>query len=88
MTKRKIPKVNMYDAELKLEKLVEQAQKDNHIKKPVAWALYQTWKWADANEEEKRIDKGVLEKINEKQDSLRATCKAWDESIEKDGYVD
>ena len=32
-------------------------------------------------------DKGVLEKINEKQDSLRATCKAWDEAIEKDGYV-
>lgn len=32
-------------------------------------------------------DKGVLEKINEKQDSLRATCKAWDEATEKDGYV-
>ena len=32
-------------------------------------------------------DKGVLEKINEKQDSLRAICKAWDEATEKDGYV-
>lgn len=32
-------------------------------------------------------DKGVLEKINEKQDSLRATCKAWYDAIEKDGYV-
>lgn len=32
-------------------------------------------------------DKGVLEKINEKQDSLRATCNAWDGAIEKDGYV-
>lgn len=32
-------------------------------------------------------DKGVLEKINEKQDSLRPTCKAWDEVVEKDGYV-
>lgn len=32
-------------------------------------------------------DKGAFEKINEKQDSLRATCKAWDEAIEKDGYV-
>lgn len=32
-------------------------------------------------------DKGVLEKINEKQDSLRATCKAWDEAISRDGYV-
>lgn len=87
MTRRKIPKVNMYDAELKLEKLIEQAQKDKQIKKPISWALYQTWKWADANEEEKRTDKGVLEKINEKQDSLKATCKAWDEAIEKDGYV-
>ena len=38
--------------------------------------------------EEVNADKGVLEKINEKQDSLRATCKAWDEAIEKDGYVD
>lgn len=33
-------------------------------------------------------DKGVLEKINEKQDSLRATCKTWDEAINRDGYVD
>lgn len=32
-------------------------------------------------------DKGVLEKINEKQDSLKATYKAWDEAIEKNGYV-
>ena len=33
-------------------------------------------------------DKGVLDQINEKQDSLRATCKAWDEAISRDGYVD
>lgn len=32
-------------------------------------------------------NKGVLEKINEEQDSLIATCKAWDKAIEKDGYV-
>lgn len=32
-------------------------------------------------------DKGVLEKINEKQDSLKATYKAWDEAIQKDGYI-
>lgn len=51
MAKRKIPKVNMYDAELKLEKFVEQAIDDKTIKKPIAWALYQTWKWADKNEE-------------------------------------
>ena len=32
-------------------------------------------------------DKGVLAKINEKQNSLRATCKAWEEAINRDGYV-
>ena len=37
---------------------------------------------------EVNADKGVLDKINEKQDSLRATCKAWDEAISRDGYVD
>lgn len=39
------------------------------------------------NMREVNADKGVLEKINEKQDSLRATCNAWDEAIKKDGYV-
>ena len=53
MAQRKIPKVNMYDAELKLEKFVEQAMKDKTIHKPVSWALYQTWEWADKNEEVK-----------------------------------
>lgn len=32
-------------------------------------------------------DKGVLEKINEEQNSLIDTCKAWDEAISRDGYV-
>ena len=32
-------------------------------------------------------DKSVLEKIAETQNSLKSTCKAWDEAIEKDGYV-
>lgn len=31
--------------------------------------------------------KGVLEKINEEQDSLLATIKAWDDEIDKYGYV-
>lgn len=53
MTKRKIPKVNMYDAELKLEKHIEEAKKNPAIRKPISWALYQTWKWANANEEVK-----------------------------------
>ena len=56
MAKRKIPKVNMYDAELKFEKFVEQAIDDKTIKKPIAWALYQTWKWADFNEREREVN--------------------------------
>lgn len=51
MAKLKIPKVNTYNVELKLEKLIEEAQEDKYIKKPISWALYHTWKWADANEE-------------------------------------
>lgn len=57
MAKRKIPKVNMYDAELKLEKYIEEAKKNPAIKKPISWALYQTWKWADQNEEESEDEK-------------------------------
>lgn len=57
MARKKNPKINMYDAELKLEKLVEQAQKNPYIRKPVSWALYQTWKWANQNEEERENDK-------------------------------
>jgi hypothetical protein len=45
-------KVNIYDAERKFEEYVEQAIEDKNIKKPIAWALYQTWKWADFNEKE------------------------------------
>ena len=54
MARKKPPKVNMYDAELYLEKCVEQAMKSDHIKKPISWALYQTWKWADATEKERK----------------------------------
>lgn len=56
MARKKNPKINMYDAELKLEKLVEQAQKNPYIRKPISWALYQTWKWANQNEEEREND--------------------------------
>ena len=55
----KHPKVNTYNTELMLERLIEQAQKDEHINKPIAWALYQTWKWADTNEEgSEKVGKG------------------------------
>ena len=83
----KHPKVNIYDIERMFERYVEQAMNEKHIKKPIAWALYQTWKWADFNEKEREASKGVLSQINEKQDSLKATCKAWDEAIKKNGYV-
>lgn len=56
MAKKKPPKVNMYDAELYLEKCIEQAMKSDYIRKPISWALYQTWKWADANEEEREVN--------------------------------
>lgn len=55
----------------------------------IAWQpLPQPYKAeSEDDEEQPQADKGVLEKINEKQDSLKATCKAWDEAIQKDGYV-
>lgn len=56
MKKKKYPKVNVYDAELELEKNIEYAMKSDTIKKPISWALYQTWKWADKNEEVKDND--------------------------------
>lgn len=59
MAKKKHPKVNMYDAELYLERCVEQAMKSDHIRKPISWALYQTWKWADATEEEVKAESEV-----------------------------
>lgn len=55
MKRKKTPKVNLYDAELYLERCIEQAMESNYIQKPISWALYQTWKWADANEEEREV---------------------------------
>ena len=43
-------KVNLYNAWLELERLTEEAVKNPAIKKPIAWALYQVWKWADEHE--------------------------------------
>ena len=56
MAKRKLPKVNMYDAELMLEKYVEEFKNDNVTKKPIARALYYVWKWADFNERERESE--------------------------------
>ncbi len=56
MAKRKLPKVNMYDAELMLERYVEEFKNDGVTKKPIARALYYVWKWADFNEREVNAD--------------------------------
>jgi len=29
---------------------IEEAKKNTHIQKPLAWSLYQTWKWFDEHE--------------------------------------
>lgn len=49
-------KVNVYDIERMFERYVEQAINDKYIKKPILWALYQTWKWADFNEREREVN--------------------------------
>ena len=42
-------RVNVYSAERNFERYVEEAH-HRHISKPIEWALYQTWSWADENE--------------------------------------
>jgi hypothetical protein len=42
-------RVNVYSAERIFERYVEEAH-HKHISKPIEWALYQTWSWADENE--------------------------------------
>lgn len=42
-------RVNVYSAERVFERYVEEAAQKN-ISKPIEWALYQTWSWADENE--------------------------------------
>lgn len=42
-------RVNVYSAERTFERYVEEAHQ-KHISKPIEWALYQTWSWADENE--------------------------------------
>jgi hypothetical protein len=40
----------------KFEEYYEKAMKNPFIRKPIAWSLYQTWKWVDANEGENADD--------------------------------
>lgn len=34
-----------------LEKKLEEAEKSDYVEKPLSWALYQTWKWVDQQEQ-------------------------------------
>lgn len=46
-------KLTIRNASAKLVSLYDIAQKRDDIKKPLSWALYQTWKWAEKLEEER-----------------------------------
>lgn len=35
---------------------LDTAFKRNYVRKPHAWALYETWKWVDENEKERQTD--------------------------------
>ena len=52
-------RVNVYSAERTFERYVEEA-KQKSISRPIEWALYQTWSWADENEvsEDGNMDEG------------------------------
>lgn len=52
----KHPKVNVYDIERMFERYVEQAMSNKHIRKPITWALYKAWKWADKHEKEREVN--------------------------------
>jgi hypothetical protein len=52
----KHPKVNVYDIERMFEKYVEYGMNNKYIKKPITWALYKTWKWADKYEKEREVN--------------------------------
>lgn len=42
-----------------IDKLMENyntALSNRFIRKPMAWAIFQTWKWADENEREREVD--------------------------------
>ena len=46
--------MNIVNVLAKVKKTYEVAMKDENIKKPISYALYNTWKWADAYEHEKK----------------------------------
>lgn len=44
-----------------LNRYYEEAQEKPYIKKPISWALYQTWQWADAVEKQRGRDEPKAE---------------------------
>lgn len=45
-----------------LDEVYQAAQDKPHIRKPLSWALYQTWQWVDSREKETKHEK---EKVHE-----------------------
>lgn len=52
----------------KLNAFYVDAKNNDYIRKPVSWALYHTWKWADAYEQPREI-KRVREESEEDEDN-------------------
>ena len=46
-------KLTIRNVSAKLVHMYEIAQKNPAIKKPLSWALYQTWKWCNVIEKER-----------------------------------
>ncbi len=41
----------------------EKAKRNESIKKPIAWSLYQVWKWADSYEKPRKEKAGGKEDV-------------------------
>lgn len=39
----------------RLTKEYEKAKKDKHVRKPMSFALYQTWRWTEIYEKERTV---------------------------------
>lgn len=53
---------------------IEKAKENDNIKKPISWALYQTWKWIDEREIEKPISDGIYPSIGVDVDGIWYVC--------------
>ncbi len=46
-----------------LTKNYERAKKAKYVRKPLSWALYQTWRFVNVREEERNADRGQDQNI-------------------------